>query len=358
LPADAESWPEERIRLVLAHELAHLVRRDWLMQLVAEIGRAVNWFNPLFWIACARLRRESEFAADDVVLDLGVSGTSYASHLIDLARSFSVHGRTWLPAPSIARPSTLERRVRAMLNPQMDRRRVSRLRRAVLAVTLIAVAVPIAAVTSATGAPTGVLRDPSGRVLPSATVRLTLVGSDAVHETQSDSTGTFQFGELPDGDYMLSARLPGFSSGRHRIRVSSSMTPIDLTLQVGTLKETITVRGSDSDLPRTTVAPRTPSKPTCGSTELGGNIKPPMKLRDVRPRYKSEWAAAGLSGNVLLQALIGTDGKVRNVEVESPVNADLEDEAINAVTQWEFSPTWLNCEAIEVRMFVTVQFTN
>jgi TonB family protein len=359
LPADAESWAAERIRLVLGHELAHLVRRDWLIQLLAEIGRAVNWFNPLFWMACARLRRESEHACDDVVLDLGISGTAYASHLIDLARSFNVHGRTWLPAPSIARPSTLERRVRAMLNPQVDRRPVSRLRRAALAIVLIAVAVPIAAVTSTAGAPTGVLRDPSGRVLPGATVRLTAVGSDAVHETQSDSTGMFQFGEVPDGDYMLSARLPGFSSARHRIRVSGSMTPIDLMLQVGTLKETITVSGGDSRLPRTTVAARpTPSKPACGSTELGGNIKPPMKLKDVRPRYKSEWAAAGLSGSVLLQALIGTDGKVRNVEVVSPVNADLEDEAIDAVSQWEFSPTWLNCEAIEVRMFVTVQFTN
>ena len=28
-----------------------------------------------------------------------------------------------------------------------------------------------------------------------------------------------------------------------------------------------------------------------------------------------------------------------------------------AVSQWEFSPTWLNCEAVEVRMFVTVSFT-
>ena len=37
----------------------------------------------------------------------------------------------------------------------------------------------------------------------------------------------------------------------------------------------------------------------------------------------------------------------------SPVNADLEDEAIAAVSQWEFSPTYLNCEPIEVRMFVT-----
>ena len=57
-----------------------------------------------------------------------------------------------------------------------------------------------------------------------------------------------------------------------------------------------------------------------------------------------------------MQARIGTDGKVQNVDVISPVNADLEDEAMAAVSQWEFSPTYLNCEPIEVQMFVTVQF--
>ena len=45
LPEGAAGWPEDRVRLVLAHELAHLARRDWLIQLAAEIVCAINWFN-------------------------------------------------------------------------------------------------------------------------------------------------------------------------------------------------------------------------------------------------------------------------------------------------------------------------
>lgn len=356
LPAGADLWPDDRIRLVLLHELSHVARRDWLTQVAAEAVRAVYWINPLFWIASARLRIESERACDDVVLGSGIGGAAYASHLVDLARSF--RGRRWLPAPSMARPSTLERRVVAMLNPDLARGPASRARKLAVAALVVMAALPIAAVTGTSGAPAGVLRDPSGRVLPGATVRLSAVGADAIHETQSDPTGAFQFPEVPDGDYMLSARLPGFSSGRQRIRVSAAMPPLDLTLQVGTLKETITVKGAAAAQATSGSARPMPARPACGSTELGGNIKPPLKLKDVRPRYKSEWIAAGLAGDVLLQAMIGKDGQVRNVEVISPVNADLEDEAINAVSQWEFSPTWLNCEAIEVRMFVTVRFTN
>ena len=221
--------------------------------------------------------------------------------------------------------------------------------------TLFALALPIAAATGTAAAPSGVLRDPSGRVLPGATVRLSRVGADAVHETQTDSNGAFQFGEIADGDYLLSARVPGFQSARTRVRVAPSMPPLDFTAQVATLSETVTVTPGFVDKP---YSPRyTPQAPACGTTEVGGNLKPPAKLKHVTPRYKTEWSNAGLTGKVLLQALIGKDGKIRDVAVVSPVNADLEEEAVNAVSQWEFSPTWLNCEAIEVRMFVTVAFS-
>ena len=359
LPADADTWTMDRKELVVAHEMAHLVRHDWLIQVLAETARAIYWFNPLFWIACARLRQESECASDDIVLETGIAGTSYASHLVDLARTFSVHGHTWLPAPSIARPSTLERRVRAMLNPRMNRRPISAVARVALAAAVFSVSLPIAAAVQGAGSPSGTLRDPQGRVLPGATVRLSGIGIDAIHETQSDPSGAFQFPEIPDGDYMLSARLPGFLSARQRVRVSSANAPLDVTLQVGTLQETITVRSdgsSDEAVRATTSARSTPKVPVCGTTELGGNLKPPMKVKDVRPRYRQTWVANNIEGSILMQAIIGVDGKVRNLEVLSPVNADLEEEAIGAVSQWEFSPTYLNCQPIEVRMFVTTSF--
>lgn len=355
LPEGAASWPADRVRLVMAHELAHLARRDWLIQLAAQIVCAINWFNPLFWIACARLRRESEYACDDIVLDLGVGGTSYASHLLDLARSFSVHGRTWLPAPSIARPSTLERRVRAMLNPQLDRRPVSRLRRAALAFILLAVAVPIAAATQPAGIPSGKVSDPSGRPLANADLRMT-AASGQLYEARTDDTGNFEFPQVPAGDYLLSVRYPGFSSRRQLLRLTGGDVTLALQVQVGTLRETVTVGGGtpDGNGGNNQVAP--PPPPICTPTPTGGQLIPPMKVSDVRPIYRKELIDAKVEGSVLLQARIGTDGKVRNVDVISPVNADLEDAAFAAVSQWEFTPTYLNCDPVEVQMYVTVSF--
>ncbi|MPZ20301.1 MAG: TonB family protein [Luteitalea sp.] len=86
LPAAAGDWPDDRIRVVLAHELAHIRRRDWLVQMTAELLRSVYWFNPLVWMVCTRLRLESEHACDDAVLNRGVerldSGSALAGGVI------------------------------------------------------------------------------------------------------------------------------------------------------------------------------------------------------------------------------------------------------------------------------------
>lgn len=359
LPVDADTWSRDRKQLVVAHELAHLRRRDWLTQVIAEIARSINWFNPLFWIACAQLRGESEHASDDLVLDTGVTGTSYASHLVDLARNLSAHGRTWLPAPSIARPSTLERRVRAMLNPQLNRRPVSRVWQFALMALLCAIALPIAAAAQATGTPGGKVTDRTGRPLADATLRLTPANGGAPIETRSNENGDFQFPQIAAGDYMLAVIYPGFSGSRQRLSLNGGATTIQMQVQVGTLRERVTVEGAPGggpDAPRTVQEVATPAPPACSANPTGGQIIPPMKIRDVRPVYRQQLRDNRVEGEVLMRATIGTDGKVRGVEVIAGGNADLEDEALAAVAQWQFTATYLNCEPIEVQMYVTVVF--
>ena len=59
LPAGCDGWTDARRRIVLAHEIAHIRRRDWATQMIAEAFRAFFWFHPLAWIVCRRLRKES-----------------------------------------------------------------------------------------------------------------------------------------------------------------------------------------------------------------------------------------------------------------------------------------------------------
>src|ERR1700753_2592838 len=58
VPAAASDWSPARRRIVLSHELAHIARADWLLQLCADFSRAIYWFHPLAWKAAAALRHE------------------------------------------------------------------------------------------------------------------------------------------------------------------------------------------------------------------------------------------------------------------------------------------------------------
>jgi beta-lactamase regulating signal transducer with metallopeptidase domain len=121
LPDDAESWPVERQRVVLAHELAHAVRGDYLSQLIACATCALYWFHPLAWASARRLRVESERACDDHVLVRGVSGADYAAHLLDVARQSRMIRLGGAVAVGMARPSHLEGRLLAVLDPACPR---------------------------------------------------------------------------------------------------------------------------------------------------------------------------------------------------------------------------------------------
>ncbi|MEQ8762462.1 MAG: M56 family metallopeptidase [Planctomycetota bacterium] len=126
LPAESAQWSQDRRRIVLLHELSHIERRDWLVQLLSVLTCACHWYNPLAWIAARRLAIDREHACDDRVLERGTRPSDYASHLVAIAR---VVGR---PRPSCAAlpfygrsSSLLEQRVRSILRPGSTTRRAA-----------------------------------------------------------------------------------------------------------------------------------------------------------------------------------------------------------------------------------------
>lgn len=120
LPPDARDWSEADLRRVLVHELEHVRRGDWVIQVTVRATCAFYWFHPLIWAAWRRFCLEAERACDDAVIQSAES-TEYADQLVLLARRLTKP--TAPTIPGMANRSDLSKRVSAILDRRQRRGR-------------------------------------------------------------------------------------------------------------------------------------------------------------------------------------------------------------------------------------------
>lgn len=413
LPATASGWPDDRRRVVLRHELAHIARHDAAVQIGGEALRVLHWMNPLVWIACRRLRQESEYACDDAVLSGGVEATEYATHLLEVARQLSARHSAWAAAPAIAHPSTLERRIAAMLRSHQNRAPLGRRGWTAAALVSLAIAIPLAVagagpVTDANSTPVdvalvppatgnasgavipsaqgtatiaGEVVDPSGGRLPGVNVTLTNPQTSAQVSTYTNATGRFTFQGLPPSAYEIVLEMAGFKTVVDAVTVESGATvQRSITMPIGSLMETVTIvctgaaasrslsLGVPANLPRlfrnaggwvASQAFPTLSAQVPAPIRVGGSLRPPQKIRDVKPACPP--GAPQGETLVRLSGIVDVDGNMTGLTAEPPdgggvLPADLVEAAIDAVEQWKFTPTLLNGVPVDVEITVNITF--
>lgn len=442
LPPGCHEWSDDKLTSVLSHELAHVRRRDWLVQLGAEVARCVYWFNPLFWLAARRLRRESERACDNVVLYEGIDAASYASHLLDIARVAS--RRRALPlALGMAHSTSLEGRIRAMFGERIDRRPVTSRAAFVTSLLMLAVAVPIGATTlqrseprlpeplpafpivapavlvspptvtpsiatpaapprrpsarriesarspmparanvadqaavvgqreiSATGSASfaGIVRGPAGAPMAGAAVVITDVATGAVRAEKTAADGRFAFFALPAARYSVTVSNPGWATIRRDFILEEGQEEArTFEIKVGVVMEAVTVAASrlqgvtaptPGSTPRAQPSNVIPPVPTRLCDANGRNcLVAPVKVLHVRPEYPAEALARGVQGVVILEATIRDSGAVADVRLLRGIDSALNAAALEAVSQWEFTPTLLDGRPTAIIMSVTVNFS-
>ncbi len=89
---------------------------------------------------------------------------------------------------------------------------------------------------------------------------------------------------------------------------------------------------------------------------VGGKIKPPVKIKNVAPVYPEIARSARVSGAVVVEATVGEDGKVMDTRILHSIPL-LDQAALDAVRQWEYTPTLLNGKPVPVVTTVTINFT-
>lgn len=354
LPAGAETWTVGRRRAVLAHEAAHIRRRDPLILLAAQITTALYWFHPLCWFAAARLRAESERACDDAALRIGLRPSGYAGHLLELACRFD----TQFAIP-MATTSHLESRVKSILDPEINRSippRGAWLAAIALTITVVA---PLATLTlraqqsSAAATINGTVTDPTGAYIPN--IQVTAINADTgARETAfSNVLGAYTLNGLQSGYYTIEVQAPGFALFRleNLAVISGAKLEADARLQVGTLAERVTVAAPAT--PKTQAARTAPA----GPVRVGGMVQAARLIQQVNPVYPDDLQAEGIEGTVLLAAIISKQGVPSSLKVlNNGGNDEFANAALAAVQLWRYQPTMLNGEPIEVLTNIQVDF--
>ncbi len=393
LPADAVNWSDDRKRAVLMHELAHIRRADWIVQIVSQLVCALYWFHPLFWIAQSRLCRESEHACDDVVLNLGMDGDAYASHLLEIARAARMPQRALTPTVAMARPSHLERRFAALLNPEQNRRGVGRRRVVVVLGISALLLVPLAAL----GVP---------GMRPTVEVRTAAIPAAALDDTEAAGSalgpvvaaiprprivagpGWRTAGTTTAPEILEYTTPPLYSDEARRLGIEGLIT-VEVSVDVhGAAHLRRVVEGLGFGLDQNAlVALRqwrfrpgtedgTPVEMIAEidiefrlrnealneliandmATRVGPGVTPPRAVRTVAVHDPRSARSRIRQGTVVLDVVLQEDGTPRIVRILQSLGSELDDAAVQAFEQWRFSPATESGRPVKVRMNAEVTF--
>ena len=383
LPADVAEWSRERVRVVFAHELAHVARADWIVHVVAQVVCAIYWFHPLFWTAERALGREGEQAADDRAVALGLDASQYAEQLIAIVRACRVPMSAHAPVVGMARATHLERRVAALLRPHANRTHVARRTAIVTAGFAVATALPLAAITGAGGidvdiraADVPVAVRASSEAGPQPMLPAVRRAHTAVARFAADERVV-----LPEIAEYTTPPLYSDEARRRRIegivtiavhidergRLMSSR--VDKGLGFGldqnalvTLRQWVFRAGSRNDVPTAMDAEvdiefdlRSEAVNEVIANDMatlvGPDVTPPRVVRrsHVMP-------AARVSGSVVLDVVLLQDGSPKIVRILRSLTPEADESAVRHFEQWRFTPAMKSGVPIKVRMNAEVRF--
>jgi hypothetical protein len=195
----------------------------------------------------------------------------------------------------------------------------------------------------------GMVVDASGARVAGAKVTMRFLNpasAGRVELVRTNEAGEFAFPAVPEDEYTVVVEKAGFG-----VLTNASIelggpggVPLVFPLNAG---------GKRGAAPQAATAPLPPMR-----LRVGGNVQSAKLVSKVSPIYPPDCKREGVSGVVLLNAVIGKDGAVLSLEpVNEFVDARLREAAMSAVKLWRYQTTLLNGNPVEVATAIEVNFT-
>ena len=380
LPETLCAQPRDIQEAVLGHELLHVKRRDWAWLIVEELAVCVFWFHPASWWLTSQIQHAREEVVDELAIQLTGRRKAYVEALLAFSDATSV-----VPTAAFARRRHLFRRI-ALVSKES----VMSSRRIVATCAAMALIVATGSWYAVSAFPLRVAAQPPNA--QGGPGPLELKAHTVTPENPIPRRLHYQEPILPDWlgseravvEVKITLDDVGRIAEARTIEVYRPTTPAtvdaDRTRQTknalteaalasvrqwryeppfeAPLTFNVEVRlGKDAEVmafqPKGQVAFQ--PKSDDGAMRVGGSVKAPKKIKDVRAVYPPIAREAGVSGVVIIETKIGADGFIEDARVLKSIPL-LDEAALDAVRQWQFEPTLLNGRPVPVIMTTTVNF--
>lgn len=198
----------------------------------------------------------------------------------------------------------------------------------------------------------GSVHDPSGSRLPHALVLVTDAERELAEATTAGADGSFRIEGLPPSpSYQIEVRGPsGFEPDVRDLDLTADRH-LDVVLEIQTIVEEIVISGPPPQ------PGSVPSGEPRRRVRVGGNVRRARLVHYVAPTFPAEAERGGVGGTVLLEGVIGKDGRLSGLStLNSIIDERLVGAASDAVLQWRYDPTLLNGRPVETVVTISVAF--
>jgi TonB family protein len=363
----------EETAAALAHELAHIARRDFLVNLLLEIVSLPIAFHPACWLLKRHIDESRELACDAMAAAGSDNSEIYARSLLSLAQTICAKpAATATNALGIFEANILEKRIMHLIDRKPASTRAARLLSIAIGSSLLAATcIGISAFT---------LQPASAQSLTElrqfvGTWKTTVNGQPAatvqILTYQGKLTGSISNGRfgVDDKNNAITSWHDGTPGGAPIVEASISgqtlaFKTLDLDGPVAwelalTAPGKADLRVAEA-LPNGSKLPAIPAEridtASTKDDSTSPGFTPPHLLHSVPAEYSPEARAAKFSGVCVLALTIDTQGNPINVHVERPIGMGLDEKAIDAVKQYRFTPAMQDGVPIAKRVHIEVNF--
>lgn len=369
VPEQWEHWTGDCRRMIVAHELAHIQRRDGMMKTFQMLAQAVYFFNPLVWLLSNRLNEYREMACDDLsVTTKKGSHVAYSRYLVQIAENLIQTSLGYSSASALIRQKNeLLNRVKYQLEGTM--RNLSRKKLTVVLTPLLLLLIPLSFTFSRTDnepqTSANASKEMSGKIFGKVIDKESgeaLAGANVVVKgtkmgAATSNTGQFVILNVPPDKYDIVASFMGYKSVvMSDVEVSAGKSrELDFKMETGV----INLPADLKDIP----PPPPPLKEVPEGITFVPYDKPPVPINGFTQIQKNlvypEIARkAGIAGRVVVFAQVDEKGNVSNTKVTQSLGEGngCDEAAVKAVQSVKWFPAEQRDKKVAVWVAVPIDF--